>query len=187
MKTPTFAEGVAVALAAAVLGSIAHSVLYELLGLAWSTGALITGLGLAYTLYLLARSREAVGRAVTLAAWLVLSGLAWLLTEDPILHLGAQLGMIWLVRSLYHQPGPMAALLDLALNLAALAAAAWAFTHAGSLFLGIWSFFLIQALFVTIPGRRSRDTHTGDAAQADRFLCAYRSAEAALRKLSTQP
>ncbi len=186
MKTPTFTEGVAVALAAATLGSMGYSVLHDLLGLAWSTRALITGLGLAYTLYLLSRSREVVGRAVTLATWLTLGGLSWLLIDDTLLFLGVHLGMIWLVRSLYHQPGPLAALLDLTLNLAALAAGAWALTQAGSPFLGIWTFFLVQALFVTIPGRRSRDTDAGDAPQPDRFLSAYRSAEAALRKLSTQ-
>jgi hypothetical protein len=186
MKHPSFSEGVAVALAAAVTGSVAYSVLHDLIGFRWAGHALTSGLGLGYILYLLARSRDRVGRLVTLAAWLLCSGTSWFVLEDPSLYLLTQAGMIWLVRSLYHQPGPLAAILDLALGLAALAAGVWAFVHADSLFLGIWTYFLVQALFVTIPSANGRRPagRTGADSDPDLFQTAYRSADAALRKLS---
>jgi hypothetical protein len=133
--------------------------------------------------YLLAKSRERTGRFVTLTVWLVLAGIGWTLVEDLWPHLALHLGLVWLVRALYHQPGPLAALLDLALNLLALMAGVWAYGHAGSLFLGIWTFFLVQALFVAIPAANGR-RRDGVEARDDQFLRAHRSAEAALRKLS---
>lgn len=188
MKHPSFGEGVAVALAAAVVGSVAYSVLHDLIGFGWASYALISGLGLGYILYLLARSRERVGRFVTLGVWLLGSGTSWFMLEDPALYLVTQAGMIWLIRSLYHQPGPLAAVLDLALGLAALAAGLWAFVHADSLFLGIWTYFLVQALFVTIPSAKGarRTSRAGAGPDSDPFQTAYRSAEGALRKLSAQ-
>ena len=99
------------------------------------------------------------------------------------------LALVWLVRALYHQPGPLAALMDLALNLGALMAGLWAFKFADSMFLGIWTFFLVQALFVAMPsadGRRA-GSDAGTGPQPDQFQTAYRSAEAALRKLSSHP
>jgi hypothetical protein len=188
MKHPSFGEGVAVALAAAVVGSVAYSVLYDLAGFGWASYALISGLGLGYTLYLLARSRERVGRFVTLGAWLLGSSASWFVLEDPALYLVTQAGMIWLIRSLYHQPGPLAAVLDLGLGLAALTAGVWAFVHADSLFLGIWTYFLVQALFVTIPSAKGHrpTSRTAAGSDPDPFQTAHRSAEAALRKLSAQ-
>jgi hypothetical protein len=187
MKRRSFAEGVAVALVAALVSSMVLTLLPALFGLQWTTRLLIAGLGLGYVLYLLHRSQERTGRVVTLAAWLAVGCLSWFLVEDPLLYLAAHLGMVWLVRSLYHQSGPLAALADLALNLFALMAGSWAWLHADSVFLGVWSFFLAQALFVGIPSATARATEAAAQPErrADRFQLAYRSAEAALRKLSS--
>ena len=187
MKGPSFAEGVVLALMAAVLASAAHAVLPGMLGPEWTMRALIAGLGLGYVLYLLHRSSERTGRIVALTAWLLVAGMSWFLVTDPLMYLALHLGLIWLIRMLYHQPGPLAALLDLALNLFALMTGLWAFWHADSMFMGVWTFFLVQAAFVGIPSPSGRSTRA-DAVpekQADRFQLAYRSAEAALRKLST--
>jgi hypothetical protein len=54
-------------------------------------------------------------------------------------------------------------------------------------FLGIWCFFLVQALFVLIPRsieRKSRTVQPGHGGE-DRFQHAYRVADAAVRKLTT--
>ena len=186
MKRPGFSEGVVVALVAALLGSMMFTVMPAIVGLDVTLRLMIVALGLGYMLYLLRRSSERTGRVVTLTIWLLISGIAWFVVADLLIYLALHLGMIWLVRTLYHQPGPLAALLDLGLNLLALVAAVWAFMHAGSVFLGIWSFFLVQALFVAIPAADGRRAQTnGDAqTQPDRFQQAHRSAEAALRKLS---
>lgn len=186
MKRPRFSEGVAVALVAALLGSMMLTVLPAIAGSDVTLRLPIAVLGLGYVLYLLIRSRESTGRVVTLTVWLLLSGIAWFAVADPLVYLAFHLGLIWLVRALYHQPGPLAALLDLGLNLLASIAGVWAFVHADSVFLGIWSFFLVQALFVVIPAADGRQVRIdGDAStQPDRFQRAHRSAEAALRKLS---
>jgi hypothetical protein len=54
-------------------------------------------------------------------------------------------------------------------------------------FLGIWCFFLVQALFVAIPKRINRKPGAVPAGHesADRFQHAYRAAETAVRKLSS--
>lgn len=188
MKRPSFSEGVLVALIASVAGSMGHSMLPLMLGTSVATRVLVATLGMAYVLYLLSRSQERTGRVVTVAAWLSLAAVGWFLVTDTLLYVAIHLGMIWLVRSLYHQPGPLAALADLALNGFALMAGLWAYMHADSLLLGVWSFFLVQALFVVVPSvtgpDRQRDT-TFDH-QPDPFQAAHRSAEAALRRLSGQ-
>lgn len=186
MKSPSFPEGVLLALVAGVVSSIAYTVLPGIFGLEWTSRALITGLGLGYVAYLLYRSQEPIGRIVTLTSWLLLTAMSWFLIMDTLSYLAVQLGLIWLVRSLYHQPGPLAAMLDLALNLFAVIAGVWAFAHADSVFMGVWTFFLVQALFVGIPSLGKPRPHGGNVAghQADGFQTAYRGAEAALRRLS---
>lgn len=185
MQRVSFAEGVVVALVAALAGSIVLAVVPGPPASAPAGRALVAGLGLAYVLYLLKRSRARGGRLTTLVAWLLGAGLSWALVTNPAIFLAAHLALVWLVRSLHHQPGPLAALADLGLNLGALMAGAWAQLHTGSMFLGIWTFFLVQALFVAIPGitaARGAPEPNPD----EPFETARRAAEAALRRLSTQ-
>jgi hypothetical protein len=96
-------------------------------------------------------------------------------------------GAVWLNRSLYRYSSLLCALADLGLSALGLAAAIWAATHTGSLFLGIWCLFLVQALFVAIPsnmGRNIAETSAG-LGDEDRFRRAHRSAELAVRRLSS--
>ena len=69
----------------------------------------------------------------------------------------------------------------------ALAAGIWAATQTGSLFLSLWCFFLVQALFVAIPVNMNRKTAPGSSQRdpEDRFQHAHRVAESALRRLSS--
>jgi hypothetical protein len=81
----------------------------------------------------------------------------------------------------------VAALIDLGLSGLSLAAAIWAAHQSGSVFLTVWCFFLVQALFVHIPthiGRRGEPDHE-DLEGAHRFERAHHAAESALRKLSS--
>lgn len=186
MKNPTFSEGVLVALAAGLVSSVTYTVMHGALGLEWTTRILVAGLSLGYVLYLLHRSQERTGRFVTLTAWFGVAGASWFMTLDPLLYLLVHLSLIWLVRALYHQTGPLAALFDLGLNLLALMAGYWAFWHADSIFMGVWTFFLVQATFIAIPSLSNPggDSNPAPDQQIDHFHTAYRSAEAALRKLS---
>jgi hypothetical protein len=188
MSRPRFSEGVLVALLAALFSSVSFTILPALFGPLWTLRVLIALLGLAYLLYLLRRSDERTGRLVTLATWSVGAGLSWALLPALPDYLAVHIGLLWLARALYHHNGPLAALADLALNLLAVMAGLWAFSHADSLFLGVWSFFLVQALFVAIPSATGRPApnRPQHAPDNDHFRRARRSAEVALHRLSNQ-
>jgi hypothetical protein len=92
-----------------------------------------------------------------------------------------------LIRSLYFYSSLISALADFALVLFGMAASVWAVIQTGSLFIGVWCFFLVQALFVVIPDawKQTRKPGTLANSEEDRFQNAYRTAQAALTKLST--
>ncbi|MEA3290863.1 MAG: hypothetical protein U9Q71_00905 [Pseudomonadota bacterium] len=143
--------------------------------------------GLVYLLYLLSRSRERVGRVTVLAAWGVAAGVIWFLAPSPALYLLLHIGLIWLVRSLYFYSSVLSVLADLGLNGLSLAMAVWAALQSGSVFLSLWSFFLVQALFVAIPPRLGPKAgeRRPERDEEDRFQHAHRAAETALRKISS--
>lgn len=187
MKRPTFPEGAGIALAASLGGAILFSALSPVLANPGLIKLLIAGLGLAYVIYLLRRSRQRLGRVTMLSGWLIGAILVWLLNPPLVLYLLVHIGMIWLIRSLYFHNSLVSALADLGLCGLGLAAAVWALLQTGSLLLGIWSFFLLQALFSAIPADlRKRPTagrpeHTREC----RFQQAEQAAESALQRLSS--
>jgi len=187
MKQPTFLEGVGVALAASLVGSMLYTAMEVVFPGVPVLRLLIAGISLAYVVYLLGRSPERVGRVTAAAAWLLVAGVLWFTHPPLLLYVLVHLGTLWLIRSLYFYSSALSAIADLGLNGLGLAAAIWAVTRTGSVFLGIWCFFLVQALFVLIPKSVNRKPGTGQAGHAheDRFQHAYRVADAAVRKLSS--
>ncbi|MDX2456410.1 MAG: hypothetical protein QNL87_02790 [Gammaproteobacteria bacterium] len=187
MRPPTFLEGVSVALAISLAGGVFYTVMDAVFPGVPVLRLLIAGIGLIYVVYLLNRSPDRVGRVTAVAAWLLVAGALWFTQPPLLLYLCVHLGTLWLIRSLYFYSSALSALADLGLNGLGLAAAIWAVTRTGSIFLGIWCFFLVQALFVVIPKRINRRPGTARAGHenADRFQHAYRVAEAAVRKLSS--
>ncbi len=186
MKQATFMEGVAVALAASVIGSVLHTALTSIFASDWVLRMLIAGIGCGYVVYLLSRSRERVGRTVTLVAWVLLAGALWLIKPSLTIYIVTHVVLIWFVRSVYFYSSIVPALIDLGLTGLSLAAAVWAGHLTGSVFLITWCFFLVQALFVGIPKRVPRRAERGaaDAEGVQRFERAYQAAESALRKLA---
>jgi hypothetical protein len=187
MKQPTFLEGVSVAIAASLAGSVLYTALNVVFPGVPVLRLLIAGIGLAYVVYLLSRSPERVGRFTAVAAWLLVASVLWF-THPPLLfYVCVHMGALWLIRSLYFYSSALSALADLGLNGLSLAAAIWAVTRTGSVFLGLWCFFLVQALFVLIPKSVNRKSGAGQAGygREDRFQHAHRVAEAAVRKLSS--
>lgn len=184
MKQPTFLEGVAVAVVLSVLGSAFALVMTPLFGRTGTLYLLVSGISFVYLVYLLTRSNQRVGRITTVVLWMVVTGLAWIAGLPLILLALVQVGFIWLARSLYFYSSVLAALADLGLVALSLMTAYWSAAHTGSLFLGVWTFFLMQALFVAIP-RQWRAGHTErQLPPEDPFQRALRNAEAAVRKLS---
>lgn len=185
MKKPTFLEGSGVALLLAVSGSLAYAAFAWALSGADAIRLTASGIGLAYVLYLLLRSRERVGRVVMSTLWLLGTAVLWLWSPPLSLCVAGILAMIWVTRSLYFHQGLAGALLDLGLTGLGLIGALGAFLHTGSLFLSLWCLFLIQALFVYLPtGSRPGNSNAGDV---DRFRIAHQQAEAALNRLSSHP
>ncbi|MES9826589.1 MAG: hypothetical protein ABW127_19395 [Candidatus Thiodiazotropha endolucinida] len=187
MKRPGFLEGVGVALVATIGGGVLFSALTTVFVTDFVLRLLITMMGLLYVIYLLRRSGEKVGRITSMSVWLAAAIVVWLMGLSLPFYLMAHLGLVWLIRSLYFYSSLISALADMGLVLFGLAAAVWAVLQTGNLFLSVWSFFLVQALFVFIPNTWKRSSKPAAAVESadDRFQLAHRTAEAALTKLST--
>lgn len=187
MKRPTFLEGVAVALVASVSASVGYALLTSTFGADHVLRLLIAALACGYLLYLFSRSHARSGRVTTLTAWTIAAAVLWFLQPSLVFYLLIHIGMIWLIRSLYFYSSVLASLADFGLSGLALLAAVWAASHTASLFLAVWCFFLVQALFGTIPAspkHRTGPQHSATPAE-DRFQQAHRVAEAALRQLAS--
>jgi hypothetical protein len=188
MKRPSFFHGVMVA---AVLGFFASAIVATLtpfVGLGSVIRLLIPGLGVTYLLYLFSRSNQRTGRVTTISLWSALAVVSWWLAPPLPLYLLIHVAAVWLVRSLYFYSGFLPALMDLGLSALSVSASVWAITRSGSVFLATWCFFLVQALFVTIPPAANPKMQRERTATLDneKFERARRQADAALRTLFTQ-
>jgi hypothetical protein len=186
MKRPGFFHGVIVALVFSIIAGAVYFVMKPLLGGGLVLRVLIALLSLAYIVYLLRSSRVRIGKLTTVALWLLVSGTVWLWSPPLLAYLLIHTGLIWLVRSFYFHSSIITSLADLGLSMLAIVAAVWAGVHSNSLFLSVWCFFLVQALFVMVPARWTRSgIDTNMPAETDSFQNAWRNADAALRKISS--
>ncbi len=184
MRRPTFVQGAAVALVLALVSGSLFSLAAAVAGSSLGMRALMAVVAFGYLAFLLSRSRERTGRLTVTALWLVATTLMIVLDASHLTYALTHVLMLWLVRSLYFHSGLIAALLDLGLNALAVGAFAWAAAETQSVFLSVWCFFLVQALFVLIPARVGTGRTAAAARAADgRFDQAERNAEAALRRL----
>ncbi len=188
MNRPSFLSGVCAAAILAFLASVGFTVLAPLFAFSVFYKLLVPALGLAYIVYLLSHSAERVGRVTTLTVWTAISVAAWIIEPPLALYVLIQVSAIWVIRSLYFYSSMVPALMDLGLNALSVATAVWAITHSGSLFLSIWCFFLVQALFVSIPStlKRSAGARNNRRPDTENFDRARRRAEAAIRQLFAQ-
>lgn len=184
MTTPSFLEGVLVAVVASIGGSVVETSAVVLLG-SGHPRLLVASLALGYVLYLLRRSPARVGRVTALAAWGLGASLLWLAVPSLTLYVLLHVGAIWLLRSLFFHAGPFTAIADLGLSGLALVAGLWAYVHTGSLLLSLWSFFLLQASFVAIPQHGQTRASAAARPRHDRFELAHQAAETAVRRLTS--
>jgi hypothetical protein len=181
----SFGRALGVAFVLSLCGAATLAGLAPLVGYGTALRTVIALLGFAYVLELLARSGERVGRVTTVTAWALGACLAASAGLPLVAYVLVHVGLVWLVRSLYYYSSLVPALADFGLSLLGAAFAAWAAQRTGSAWLALWCFFLAQAFHVLIPatlGRAGALTH--DAA-TDAFARAQRTAEAAVRRLST--
>lgn len=182
---PGFLEGVGVALLLSIAGAAVFAMFHPFMAVGFLLRLLLGGISLFYVLYLLMRSRERVGRVTVLTVWLLASVIIWLFYPPILLYATLHLALIWLVRSLYFYSGVLPSLLDFGLNALAILLAVVAGLHTESLFVGLWCFFLCQALFVFIPSTVQHKPALSRQGVEDRFERAHHAAMAAVRKLSS--
>src|SRR5262245_31369143 len=178
----TFLGGVVVAAVFAAAGAALFGATVAWWSPRFALRTIVALLGAAYVLYLLACSGERTGRVVTVAAWMIGAALLAAFADALGLFLVGHAVLVWLVRALYHQRSTIGALADLGLTALALAAAVASMRSTGSLFLAIWCFFLIEALFAAVPNGITR-SHPRAGVEPP-FARAQRSANAALQRLA---
>ena len=188
MKASGFMNGVGVALAAALGGS---SIMFALAGVVVMPlllRATVAAIGLAYVLYVLACERVRAGKLSALSAWALFTAVTLALNPPLFAHLCTQVGFVWLLRAVCVHRSVLPALVDLALCSVSVVAALWAAERTGSMFMAIWCLLLVQAAYVAIPRRKDPVHQGGGSCKGvdERFAYAQRSADAALRRLSTK-
>jgi hypothetical protein len=183
-RTPSVGHGIAAAFVLSACGAALLAATSPLLGSATALRATIPLLGLSYVLYSIGTSGERVGRITTVVAWSILASGAWL-AELPLAgYVLVHIGLVWLVRALYHYASSLPALADLCLALLGAAFGVWAAQRSGSAWLALWCFFLVQAFHVLIPSTLTQRAAAASGAN-DAFARAQRAAEAAARRLSS--
>ena len=182
MNRPSFLRNVLTALVLAFFGAIAAAGLGAVLPseLAWQLT--VVALGGAYLAYLLASAGRRSGRLLAGASWLGISCASVALLPHPGFVVGAQLLLLWLVRTLYFHGTLFAGAADLGLMFVAAAAGVWAAQASGSVFLTVWWVFLVQALFVVIPHRWPNRAEPV-AGEPDPFERSHQMAREAVRRI----
>jgi hypothetical protein len=190
IRKPTLSRGILAALGLSLAGAALLAALPPLLGPAAAIRIVVALLGLAYALYVLADAGERTGRITTAVLWAAAASAAWV-GEPPLgVYVLVHIALIWLIRSLYRYSSLIVALGDLALTALAAAFAVWAAQRAGSAWLALWCFFLVQAFHAWLPATiragaaiesTVRNQRCGDDSEFER---ARRAAEAALQRLA---
>lgn len=186
MKGPGILKGILVAVIASLASAFLNSIFPLIFSSFTSNSLIILMLSLGYLLYLLRYSGIKRGRIVVVLVWLALNLGGLLLGISIIALILLQFSIIWVVRSVYFHASIVAALLDLILITMASGAAVWAAIQTESLVTAVWSFFLCQSLFGSIPDlpRKTGRQGQADTTQNDHFESAHRVAQEAVRKLS---
>ena len=183
MKGPGILKGIAVAIIASLATGFLDRILPLLFDRFTSSSLIILTLSLGYLIFLLRQAESKRGRVVLMALWISLSLGGLLLGISLLEQVLLQLAIIWIARSLYFHASIFAAMLDLVLIVMASGAAVWTVLQTGSPMAAVWSFFLCQSLFGSIP-QFSRKANSKRHDNNDRFQSAHRIAQAAVRKLS---
>ncbi|MCO7222811.1 hypothetical protein [Pleionea sp. CnH1-48] len=110
-------------------------------------------LALFYLLYLISQSRHRSGSLIVLSAWLVICLVCWGWNDTFALVLGLT-GLVSFTRFLFFHRRWLAFCADILLSITALALAVATLAHTQQISLAVWCFFIVQALFLFIPGQK---------------------------------
>ncbi|GJM09681.1 MAG: hypothetical protein DHS20C11_19570 [Lysobacteraceae bacterium] len=182
MKSLGFIPGVAAALGLSAVGALGFIAINTVIDTSTALRLIISAVATAYLLLVLRASTVRTGRVFTVMAWLAATACLWLWWPSLAGYCAAYVVAIWLARSLYLHSSFLAVVGDLVIGILAFTAAILAAAHTGSLFLALWSFFLVQATYVWLPGGHQR---SATAHSLDPFNHAYRSAQSALHRIAS--
>ena len=186
MSRPSFVEGIVLALIVSIAASFSYAVMTWVLSGFGAVQLLITMISFSYVLYLLIRSDEKIGRVVVMCVWVFVACSVWVLDVPLSLFCLSHLMMTWIVRSLYYYASIVSSLIDFALISLSLLFSTWAFYQTGGVFISIWSFFLMQSLFVWIPVQINPLKKTKSSKiNGNEFNQAFKNANVAIQKLTT--
>lgn len=187
MKKPTVTQGILLA----ALISVISIPLWALLTFffydyaAWRIFVLV--IACIYIFYLLAAHQSSVGKiSLGVLSLSVFFGLAIIVISPLTLFLSC-LGVIWIVRVFLRYSSILPAILDGALCLLAFAGLLVSYSLTASIFVGTWTFLLIQSLSALIPRKFTRSNFTCSVKSdcpVDPFASAYETAQQAIRALS---
>jgi len=185
MSRPGFPEGVVVALVASLSASMLDSLINSVSSEVTAWRMLIAGLGFGYSVYLLCRSQQHVGRGIVVIGWLLFSLVAWLYALPVLAYALVTLMAVWLTRAVLFHNTVLAVLLDLGLTAVSLVFALWALLHTNNVLLCVWCLFLVQALCVTISSSRKPTlAYQTESSRQMIFLRALSTAQSALDRLA---
>ena len=189
MKKITFGEGVVVAFVFAFVSIALHRVLGIVFYPIPAEPILASILTVAYSSYLIYRSKEKIGRIVCVVgigmAVVVSWSIGMLHWTIPLVFLGA----VVLVRAHYYHRSVLVTFADLLLQILAIGFALWVFIETNNTFLVVWAFFLTQALFVFIKPfthtvAKPVTNHRSNEYSRQSFVAADKQANLAIKKLS---
>lgn len=188
MTRPPLYEGIVLALLVSALFTLLFRVFSSFWAGQLAMSLLLAAMSLLYLLYLLWRSPIKIGRPTVVLIWFLVSLASAWLSPNLLITLFVHVTLIGLMRALYFYSSVLMAVLDLGLLSLSMAGSLWALISTQSLFLALWSFFLLQALFVLIPERipRAADVSRKASPQPDGFAQAYQAAQAALRQIASR-
>ena len=181
---PEVLLGLALSLAAAAVFHVTR----PLFGNADAFRLILLGCAAGYGLWTLRVAEAKVGRLVAVAAFAALTLALLLWNPNPWAWISSLLGFNWLLRCLYRHDSLLAAMTDAGLSMIALAVGIASLQHTHSLWLGLWCFFLTQALHHAIPkGCGARPAREESASVHHHpFDQAYRASETAFSRLASR-
>ncbi|HSX60194.1 MAG TPA: hypothetical protein VLF18_08350 [Tahibacter sp.] len=184
MKRPSLRREIGIAVALSLAGAVGFRALALFVGASSALRLTVLTVGTIYVIALLSAAPMRAGRLVVAIVTVGLG--AGLIALDPPLPAWvlALTAGFWLLRCGYLHDGLGAAVKDAALSTFSIAAASYGAMHSRSLFLALWAYFLVQALWTLIPAAAAATTASPDDGGASRFDQAERTAEAALRRLT---
>lgn len=190
MNDTNFKEGLIIAFGLSVFGSLFYSSTNLFIGNENQIYSTLSMVSLFYIVYLIIRSNSKTGRITAVSLWIVITISSWFAAIPFSIFIMLQLVIIWILRCLYFHSSIFSSIADLLLTIISFSAAIWAGFHSGSLFLALWSLFLIQSLFVFIPislnkhSQQNIDSTLFNTNYNSDFDRAYHCAKQALGKLA---